>query len=138
MKIQFAGKLPTPIDEVPLPDADVICTKPVQRGYTATVDGDMSSGSWSSEGGEFHWTYYVDETVYIIKGEAMILEHGTHAVVHVEAGDVVHFKKGARALWNVENYIEKFWVIRAPKRSLVSRICRRLMGSQATSQGESK
>jgi uncharacterized protein len=61
---------------------------------------------WECTEGRFNWHYHLDETVLILEG-SILLESDSLPRTRYGVGDVILFRKGAHALWHVENYVKK-------------------------------
>ena len=78
-----------------------------------SADGTASTMMWDCTAGRFNWYYDVDETLYVIEGDAIIKD--TNGVAHrLGAGDTAYFPAGSRAEWHVERYIRKIAFCRTP------------------------
>jgi uncharacterized cupin superfamily protein len=90
--------------------------QPRARGATqvSSVDGTIHSGEWECTAGRFRWTYYEDEMVHILEGEAFIEVDG--AMRSIGPGDAVFFPLGQTVRWHVPKYIRKIFFIRHPSK----------------------
>lgn len=61
---------------------------------------------WECSTGRFEWHYDTDETIYFLEGSVVIEADGFPAR-RFGPGDVLYFKKGAVARWNVEKPVRK-------------------------------
>jgi hypothetical protein len=61
---------------------------------------------WQCSEGKFNWYYGLDETILILKG-SIVLENDVMPPTHYGPGDVIFFKKDARAKWHVESPARK-------------------------------
>jgi uncharacterized cupin superfamily protein len=89
--------------------------QPVARGTTLSrsPDGRLSSGLWECSAGAFQWTFWVDEIIFILDGEATIREDS--GAIHVlRQGDVAHFPRGLHVRWEIPGHVRKFFVVRMP------------------------
>jgi uncharacterized cupin superfamily protein len=86
------------------PDAQVhwlFRSPPGQRPYW--------TGLWRVQPSTFRWHFLVHETAHVLAGRVRIVaEDGT--VMELRAGDVAHFVKGARTVWEVTEPLTKFFV----------------------------
>ena len=64
-------------------------------------DGTTQTIVWSCTAGSFDWYYDVDETILILEGSA-IIEGKRYG-----PGDVILFRDGAQARWQVRGYVKK-------------------------------
>jgi len=88
------------------------------------VDGRIVSGEWTCTAGKFHWTYYEDEVIRILEGEAFIEIDG--AFRRFGPGDTIFFPLGQTVRWHVPNFVHKTYFLAAraaPLISYVRRIC---------------
>ena len=80
-------------------------------------DGNTISGLWSCEGpSTFEWTYYMDETIYLLEGLIEIEYLGQRFTVL--PGQVVTFHAGTKALWHVPNRVKKAYTLIQPPRAV--------------------
>jgi uncharacterized cupin superfamily protein len=108
--------------------------KPVARNQvlSRSEDGTATTFLWDCTAGRFNWHYDVDETLYVIEGGVVVKDDAGTRILSV--GDTIFFPAGARAEWNVENYVRKIAFCRKPlPRTLVVakrgfRFVKRLMG----------
>jgi uncharacterized cupin superfamily protein len=92
---------------------------------SSSEDGRATTILWECTAGRFNWAYDYDETAYIIAG-SVIIQSETMKPTRFSHGDVVFFRRGARATWHVEDYIRKLAFVRNPDDSLSSKIIRRI------------
>jgi uncharacterized cupin superfamily protein len=90
--------------------------EPKARAFCAvrSDDGSVQSGEWDCTAGRFHWTYYEDEIIRILEGEAMIEVDGQFR--SCRPGDTIFFPLGQTVRWHVPNYVRKIFFIRHPSR----------------------
>ncbi len=97
----------------PLPADWITEGSPVTRSVPllSSADSKFYSGLWDSTAGRFKYTYFVDEVVHILEGEAHIRDElGREFTLRV--GDVAHFAKGRVLHWHVPSYVKKLAVSR--------------------------
>jgi uncharacterized cupin superfamily protein len=104
--------------ELPLAPLEPTCVeegRPVARAATLSrsPDGRLSSGLWECTAGSFRWTFWTDELLLILEGEATIRE-ANGAVHALRSGDIAHFPLGLEARWEIPRYVRKFFVVRTP------------------------
>jgi len=87
------------------------------------TDGRTWVDLWDCTAGRFYWHYACDETAHILEGEAVITD-GDGKVWKVAAGDVVTFRQGSRAHWQVPTYVRKLAVMHRPLRPPVQAVVR--------------
>jgi uncharacterized protein len=71
-----------------------------------SADRTSSAVVWSCTAGRFNWNYAVDETLYIISGEALITNENGEAQ-RLRPGDVAYFPAGSRTIWHVPHEVRK-------------------------------
>jgi uncharacterized cupin superfamily protein len=107
--------------------------EPVARCITlaASPDGLLSTGLWDCTAGTFEWFYWLDETIYVLEGGVVITE-ASGRVHDLEAGDIALLPAGSRVRWRVDEYVRKFFVVRArppkPLSMLRESLRRRVLG----------
>ena len=74
----------------------------------------MTQGVWDCTAGKFTWNYTWDEFVFILEGEATVIEQGGESKTF-KAGDHVNFPAGLSATWHIPEYIKKTFVLRTPE-----------------------
>jgi uncharacterized cupin superfamily protein len=101
--------------EQPIEPAWIVEGKPIARGVTLTTspDGRLSTGLWECTAGRFHWHYWVDEIVYILDGAVTLSDRHSGEVLSLHPGDAALLPFGSTALWHVESFVRKFFVVRA-------------------------
>jgi hypothetical protein len=63
---------------------------------------------WEKEASTFPWTYYEDETCYILRGKAVVTPEGGPPV-EIGPGDLVTFGSDLRCMWHVIEPIKKHY-----------------------------
>ena len=71
-----------------------------------SADGLALTMVWECSKGRFNWYYDFDETVLILEGSVILECDGMPPTRHT-AGDVVFFRNGAHARWQVEDRVRK-------------------------------
>ena len=71
-----------------------------------SADGLASTMVWECSEGRFNWYYDFDETVLILEGSIVLESDGMPPTRYV-AGDVIFFKDGAHARWQIEGHVKK-------------------------------
>jgi uncharacterized cupin superfamily protein len=99
----------------PVNPAWVIEGSPVARNFVLSRSADTSATAllWDCTEGVFNWHYDIDETVYVLEGQAIVTDD-TGAVRIIAAGDHVLFRAGSHAVWRVEKYVRKVAFCRSP------------------------
>ena len=92
----------------PIEPSWIIEGNPEARAHrlSASADGAARTYIWSCTEGKFHWYYDVDETIVILAG-SILLEWEGMPVKRYGVGDVIFFRRGAHAKWQVEGYVKK-------------------------------
>jgi uncharacterized cupin superfamily protein len=87
---------------------------PRARAYVAVsaADHSITSGEWECTAGRFHWTYYEDEMIRILEGQALIEVDGAFRTCG--PGDTIFFPLGQTVRWQVPNYVRKAFFLRKP------------------------
>ena len=97
------------------------------NGFDAVLDGDPAAAvAWlrTTSGGvgvlyagmfvaapsRFRYTFAADESFHLIDGEVEIALDGGPSV-HLIAGDIASFPKGAQSTWTITAPLKKFFVI---------------------------
>ena len=93
------------------------------RQLSQSLDRLVWTVVWECTGGRFHWHYDFDETLLILEG-SIILESDSLPPARYGAGDVILFRKGAHARWQVEGYVKKLAVCHRNVPTLFSFIVR--------------
>lgn len=63
---------------------------------------------WRKQECEFTWTYYIEETCYLLEGEATVTPDGGEPV-HFGAGDLVTFPPDLACTWKITKPIRKHY-----------------------------
>jgi uncharacterized protein len=71
-----------------------------------SADGQAWTVVWQCSAGKFHWYYDIDETILILEG-SIIIESDRMPPTRYGPGDVIFFKEGAHAKWEVEGHVRK-------------------------------
>lgn len=92
----------------------IIEGSPRARAFEAVRadDGSVTAGEWDCTAGRFRWTYYEDEIIRILEGEAHIEIDGEFRTVG--PGDTVFFPLGQTVRWHVPSYVRKVFFLRRP------------------------
>jgi len=120
---QAFGSHPRDLPPAPIEPAHIEEGQPVAHGITLSQspDGQLSTGIWDCSAGKFRWTFWVDEVVYILEGEATVREES--GVVHeLRRGSVAYFPLGLVARWEVPRYVRKLFVVRNASGGTVARL----------------
>jgi uncharacterized cupin superfamily protein len=80
-------------------------------------DSLLTAGLWDCTAGTFTWIFDMDEIVHILEGDVRVREGSvTH---HLVPGSVAYFPRGLETVWEVQNYVKKSFIHRAPPPSLL-------------------
>jgi uncharacterized cupin superfamily protein len=71
-----------------------------------SADRTFSVVAWSCTAGRFNWHYAVDETLYIVSGEALVTDEKGETR-RLRPGDVAYFPAGSRTAWHVPHEVRK-------------------------------
>ena len=114
--LQVLGSPSLEMTDQPIPPAWIDEGAPQARASCAvrSADGRMMSGEWSCTAGRFTWTYYDDEFIRILAGEAFIEIEGVFR--RFGPGDSVFFPLGQSARWHVPDYVHKVFFLSRPGR----------------------
>jgi uncharacterized cupin superfamily protein len=106
----------TELTDQPLDPTWIDEGQPRTRGtvQVRSDDGTIQSGEWDCSAGRFRWTYYEDEMVHILEGQAFIEVDGK--MRSIETGDWVFFPLGRTVRWHVPQYVRKVFFIRHPNK----------------------
>ncbi len=61
---------------------------------------------WDCTAGAFRWRYGIDETIHIVEGGAIVTDE-RGKVSELRPGDVMMFRRGTSADWQVPDYVRK-------------------------------
>ena len=100
-------------EEVVLRDAPIkpdwiVFGSPVARAglHSPSIDGKTSTNIWDCTAGSFWWTFYNEETVYILEGSVRVTsESGITRTLR--SGDIAYFAENSKALWEIDDYVRK-------------------------------
>jgi len=111
---------PSPIDPSWIVDGNPQASSCV---LSWSADGSASTIVWHCTEGRFDWHYDFDETILILEG-AIILESDTLAATRYGPGDVILFRNGAHARWQVEGHVKKLAFCRNTQPPLIAFVIR--------------
>ena len=99
----------------PIEPSWIIDGTPEARSYELSVSrcGTAKTLIWACTEGTFNWYYDVDETIMILEG-SIVLESEGMSPRRCGVGDVIFFRKGAKAKWHVEGYVKKIAFLSRP------------------------
>jgi uncharacterized protein len=84
-----------------------------------STDGQAWTVVWQCSEGKFHWYYDFDETLMILEG-SIVIESDGMPPTRYGSGDVIFFKEGAHAKWQVEGHVRKLAFCRKTQPVLLS------------------
>jgi uncharacterized cupin superfamily protein len=96
------------LEDAPInPDWIVSGTPQARAGlHSPSQDGLTSTNIWECSAGSFWWTFYEEETVYILEGAVRVTtENGE--VRTLRPGDIAFFAERSRALWEIDDHVRK-------------------------------
>ncbi len=129
---------PSPIEPSWIIEGDPQATSCMIAGSS---DGLGCTIVWHCTEGKFNWYYDFDETIHILEG-SIVLESEGMPPRRYGKGDVIFFRNGAHAKWNVEGHVKKLafclktqpvWLGFAIR--VVNKLKRMLMPGQKSSGG---
>ncbi len=97
----------------PIEPSWIIDGTPEASSYelSASSCGTAKTLIWTCTEGTFNWYYDMDETIVILEG-SIVLESEGMPPRRYGVGDVIFFRKGAKAKWRVEGYVKKIAFLR--------------------------
>ena len=105
----------------PIEPSWIIEGNPVAQSSLLSKSSDRQAWTvvWQCSQGRFNWNYDCDETALILEG-SIVLESSLMSPTRYGPGDVIFFKKGARAKWHVEGHVRKLAFCRKTQPILLS------------------
>lgn len=100
----------------PIPEDQILEGEAKARMWISAQSPDLkvTQGVWDCTAGKFTWNYTWDEFVFVLEGEATVVDEGGESRTF-KAGDFANFPAGLSATWNVPEYIKKTFVLRTPE-----------------------
>lgn len=97
-----------PLSPAPIAAHQIIAGRPEARCAEVgrSSDGLATTVVWACTEGEFSWHYDVDETIHILEGSATIASNAMPPK-RFGPGDVVSFRRGVTARWQVHGHVRK-------------------------------
>ena len=104
----------------PIEPSWIIAGNPTARNAVLSRSSDNSALTivWECTEGAFEWRYDIDETIHFLEGSVVIESEGMPAT-RFGPGDVLFFRRGARARWTIETKIRKLAFCRTPSPALI-------------------
>jgi uncharacterized cupin superfamily protein len=92
----------------PIEPSWIIEGNPVAQGcvLSSSADGLACTMVWECSEGKFNWYYDFDETIMILEG-SIVLENDAMRPTRYGPGDVIFFRNGAHAIWQVQGRVRK-------------------------------
>jgi len=92
----------------PLSPASILEGTPIARNAVLyrSDDSYASTMLWECSVGKFEWYYEFEETIHILAGRVVIEADGAPAR-QVGTGDIVNFRQGSRARWDIQSPVRK-------------------------------
>jgi uncharacterized cupin superfamily protein len=120
-----------PLQATPIPHHWVRAGEPVA---TSTVlwrsdDGACATILWECTAGVFDWHYDTEETVHIVGGAVEVIRDDG-STLSLKSGDMAIFRKGAHAVWTVQESVRKVAIFRNDMPAAIAlglRIVRKLL-----------
>ncbi len=136
------AKFQLPLNPAPIDKSWIIEGEPVASNAVVSTSADRSTYTivWECTKGKFNYYYDFDETLMIIEGSVVIDTDHT-GPKRYGPGDIITFKKGGKAVWQVEQTIRKIAFCRKPQHYLLSLLTRavakleRALGGQGSVLG---
>jgi len=98
----------------PFPLDDVVEGDPQGKVHWLRTEGStdaaLMSGIFTGQPSRFNYVFETDETFHVIEGRVTITLDSGEAVT-LAAGDIVSFPRGARAVWDIQEPLRKFFVL---------------------------
>lgn len=131
----MAGAMAVPREHLDMvaghPDAVELIDAPINPGWivsgepkaragkhSTATDGRALTQVWDCTAGSFNWTFYEEETVYILEGSVRVTtEDGKTEVL--SPGDMAYFAPRSRALWEIDDYVRKIAFCRSTENAAV-------------------
>ena len=100
----------------PIPEDQILEGEATARMWISAQSPDLkvTQGVWDCTAGKFTWNYTWDEFVFVLEGEATVVDEGGESRTF-KAGDFANFPAGLSATWHVPEYIKKTFVLRTPE-----------------------
>jgi uncharacterized protein len=78
----------------------------VWQPTTDEIKNTENWSTWRKEVSEFDWYYEDQETCYILRGEASVVDRAGNSLTF-KGGDMVKFEQGLKCTWKINKEIEK-------------------------------
>jgi uncharacterized protein len=110
-----ASKTSIPLRAAPIEPSWIIEGNPIAANsvISRSEDGSAQTIVWECTEGRFNWYYDSEETLHVLEG-SVVIESDAMAPTRFGPGDVLFFRQGAHARWNVEKKIRKLAFCRTP------------------------
>lgn len=110
------GRSETELPPMPIEPGWILAGQPQARGQILLQSADrcVASGFWECTPGRFRWEFAWDEFVYVLRGRVTIVDE-QGATCTLGPGDTAHFARGLTTIWQVEETVRKYFVLRTPE-----------------------
>jgi uncharacterized cupin superfamily protein len=97
----------------PLPPETIVAGEPNAKVHWLRATGEAATayyaGLWTVEPCTFDYVFAMNEAAHIVEGHVVVTQKDGPAL-HLRAGDVASFPKGAVTRWEVRERLKKFFV----------------------------
>jgi hypothetical protein len=96
------------LEDQPINPEWIVSGQPKARAglHSPSTDGLAATNIWDCTAGSFNWTFYDEETVYILEGSVHVTTaDGVKRTL--KPGDVAYFAARTTALWEIDDYVRK-------------------------------
>jgi uncharacterized cupin superfamily protein len=116
----------TDLTPLPIEPTWIKAGAPFARAITLSQSPDtrLTAGLWDCTAGTFTWIFGVDEIVHILEGEVRVREG--NIMHHLVPGSIAYFPRGLETVWEVQKYVKKSFIHRAPPPSLLRQAASKL------------
>nr|WP_246748549.1 cupin domain-containing protein [Rhizobium setariae] len=97
-----------PLELAPINPSWITSGAPIARAglHSPSIDGMTSTNIWECSAGSFWWTFYDEETVFILEGSVRITSQSGE-VRTLKPGDIAYFAASTKAHWEIDDYVRK-------------------------------
>ena len=106
---------PEQLEPAPIRPEWILAGHPQARAVelARSPDGTSTVAHWDCTAGVFRWFFWVEETIHILEGEVLV-EDAQGRRQLLRAGSVLVAPANAWMVWQVDRYVRKLVVCRAP------------------------
>jgi uncharacterized cupin superfamily protein len=103
------------LEPEPIRPEFILSGSPVARSKKVVTSHDWTSSTvvWDCTPGSFHWHYGKEETIYVLEGEAFMMQKSGEER-RFAAGEVGFFYAGFSCDWRITKHFRKVAVVRTP------------------------